>query len=69
MTDAQDRDKDRRFTQDEVGELVELAGRLDEHSMDLSMDSLTEVAAEMGVTESALRAAIAERDALTTEGP
>jgi hypothetical protein len=62
VTDAQDRDKDRRFTQDEVGELVELAGRLDEHSTDLSMESLTEVAAEMGVTESALQEAIAERD-------
>ncbi len=65
MTDAQDRDKDRRFTQDEVGELVELAGRLDEHSTDLSMDSLTEIAAEMGVTESALRDAIAQRDEKT----
>jgi hypothetical protein len=67
VTDAQDRDKDRRFSQDEVGELVELAGRLDEHSTDLSMESLTEVAAEMGVTESALREAIAARDAKTTD--
>jgi len=65
--DAQDRDKQRRFTRDEVGELVELAGRLDEHSTDLSMDALTEVAAEMGVSESALQEAIAEADAKVTE--
>ena len=62
--DEQKREEKRRFTPDEVGELVELAGRLDDDSRDLSLDNVKQVALEMGVGEEALRRAIAEKDAL-----
>ena len=65
--DEQVEKKARRFSPDEVGELVEFAGRLDEHSRDISHNSLKQVAAEMGVSEDALQQAIDTKDQLAAE--
>jgi hypothetical protein len=65
--DEQEHKKARRFSPEEVGELVELAGRLDEHSRDISHDNLKQVAAEMGVSEAALQKAIDAKDQLAAE--
>lgn len=65
--DEQEQQKNRRFSPDEVGELVELAGRLDEYSRDISLDNLKEVAAEMGVSEAALHQAIEAKDELAAK--
>ena len=52
----------RRFTQDEIGELIETASRLDQLSVEkgLTYDELRRVALEMGISEEALAKAVAQ---------
>jgi hypothetical protein len=56
--------QDRRFTQDEVGELIENATRLDNlrhEGRGLSVDELRQVALELGISDESLLAAVHER--------
>ena len=52
----------RRFTQDEIGELIETASRLDQLSLEkgLTYDELRRVALELGISEEALARAVAQ---------
>lgn len=52
----------RRFTQDEIGELIETAARLDQLSVEkgLTYDELRRVALELGISDEALAKAVAQ---------
>ncbi len=66
MTDAT-QDPDQRYSVEQAGEYIELATSIEQHGRDrLSYEQLVEVAAEVGVSEEALRAAMeqAERERL-----
>lgn len=54
----------RRFSQDEVGELIETATRLDQlrhEGRGLSVDELRQIALELGISDEALLAAVHQR--------
>lgn len=57
----------RRFTRDEVGDLIETASKLEwaaatQSTSDVSLDELKSIAAEMGISDQALAAALAKQD-------
>lgn len=75
MTDPAPQRRNERFTIEEAGEYVRLATSIEQHQQDgLSYDQLVDVAAEVGISEESLDAAIqqAQRERLqadTTDTP
>lgn len=60
----EERSEHRRFSRDEVGELIETATRLDQLSSEgqgLSEDELRRIALELGISQDSLEHALAER--------
>jgi hypothetical protein len=59
-----ERPERQRFTTDEMGEIIETAARLDGVSHDpnaVTLDEIAQVAAELGISDEAVMAAVAER--------
>lgn len=57
----------RRFTQEEVGDLIETASKLEwaaatSSTSDVSLDELKSIAAEMGISDQGLAAALAKQE-------